>query len=132
MRLTDNIVEYYFSNVVITNGFWDSSIPNSINAMPAITIIIPVLSETHKISLVWVYKLIVPILSAFIPVTLYCAYKDIGNNDKIAFLSTFFLTSMFFYFCWVSVTMKLMSGTLFLSLLFLTTEQRIYRRKNVL
>jgi uncharacterized membrane protein len=120
MRPTDNRVEYYFSNAVITNGFWNSSIPNSINAMPAITIIIPILSETHKISLVWVYKLIVPILSAFIPVALYCAYKDIGNNDKIAFLSAFFLTSMFFYFSWISVTMKLMSGTLFLSLLFLT------------
>jgi len=118
MRPTDNICEFYLLQNVLHNGIWDITIPNGINAMPGVMVTLPIYSLISGLSLVHIYKIVVPLLSSFIPLGLYKAYeKKFGN--KIAFLSSFFFLSMFNFFTWSSITMKMVSSGIFLSLLIL-------------
>ncbi|MCW3132487.1 MAG: DUF2206 domain-containing protein [Candidatus Methanospirare jalkutatii] len=118
MRPTDNICEFYLLQNVLHNGIWDITIPDEINAMPGVMVTLPIYSLISGLSLVHIYKIVVPLLSSFIPVGLYKTYeKKFGN--KIAFLSSFFFLSMFNFFTWSSITMKMVSSGIFLSLLIL-------------
>lgn len=117
MRATDNFIEFYLSTVTIENNLWS---PN-IYSMLGTVILLPTFFEVCKISLVWIYKLVVPILSTFIPLGLYELFRR-KTNDEIAFFSTFFFISQFVYFTWVSVTMKMVSASIFFMLLLLLME----------
>lgn len=118
MRPTDNIYEYYFCSEVVKTGFHDLAAPYSLVAMLGVTILLPEYTIVCNIDLVWVYKIIVPLFSSLIPIGLYKAFKRVGN-DKMAFFSIFFFTSMFIFFTWCSITMKMVSAGLFMMLLIL-------------
>ena len=117
-RLTDNFVEFYLVQNTLQNQIWDISIPNNVNAMPGVMIILPTYLLISRLSLVYLYKIIVPFLSSFIPLGLYIAFEK-RFQPKIAFLSSFFFISMFNFFTWASITMKMCSSGIFLSLLVL-------------
>jgi len=118
MRPTDNIYEYYLCNLVIKNEIWNSTIPNNINAMLGVIMLLPEFSKICNINLVWLYKIYVPLLSSLIPLGLYEIFIR-RVDHKVAFLSSFFSTSFFVYFTWISITMKMVSAYLFLMLLIL-------------
>ena len=85
----DSEVEYYFSNLVIINGFWDPAITNNMNAMLRTVILNPIFNILCDIELTWVFKIIHPLLYSVTPLVLYLAFKRV-TNDKIAFFSCFF------------------------------------------
>ncbi|MBS7635669.1 hypothetical protein KEJ34_09390, partial [Candidatus Bathyarchaeota archaeon] len=60
-------LEYYFSKLVLMNGWWNPSIYGSINGMPAIVLLAPSYAALCSIDLVWVFKIIYPILFSFVP-----------------------------------------------------------------
>ena len=43
-------VEYYFSNLVVTNSYWNFSIPELLNAMLSLVIIVPIFSKISGLS----------------------------------------------------------------------------------
>lgn len=90
--------EYYLSNLVVTNSSWNSAQPSAINAMLSIVILAPIFSIICDMELVWVFKLIYPLLFALSSLGFYMIFLK-QTNEKIAFLSTFFFMAMFrFYY----------------------------------
>jgi uncharacterized membrane protein len=89
--------EYYFASKVTNASFWDSSIPNDYNAVLSVTVLAPILSIVIGIDLLWIFKLIFPILFSLVPLVLYCIFKKM-TDGKIAFLSVFLLMSVVTFF----------------------------------
>ena len=126
IRLTDNLTEYYFCNKVIQNGFLNFSAPHHMDPMLGVTALLPEFAIMCNMNLTWIYKIIVPLISSFIPVGLYQLFKRVTSSNRIAFFSSFFFISMFVFFTWCSITMKMVSAGLFLMLLLLLmTNERV-------
>ena len=117
IRPTDAVYEFYFIKLVINNGFWNYEIKDNLNSMLNVAILPATLSILLNIPLTWVYKVIAPILSLTVPAGLYQIYKT-KWDEKIAFFATFFYISMFTYYTWCAVTMKMLFAGIYLVLLF--------------
>ena len=90
-------LEYYLSNLVMGNSYWDSTIPMTCNAMLSLVMLAPIFSNICDMSFTWVFKIIYPLLFALVPLGLYRVFQK-QTNDKIAFLACFFfvLTGTFY------------------------------------
>jgi uncharacterized membrane protein len=86
---TDIHIEYYFYQLAQKNG-WDFALPCSYNACIGVVLIAPFLSNLLHIDGIWVFKVIYPLLFAFVSPLLFSIYKKQFGN-KVAFLGVFFL-----------------------------------------
>ncbi len=111
-------LEYYFSNLVMNNSYWDSTLYSAINAMLAITILAPIYSSICDIGLTWVFKIIYPFLFSLTPLGLYCIFRKQTNN-KIAFLSCFFFMAFTVFYGEMLGLARQQIAELFLTLLIL-------------
>jgi len=110
--------EYFLSNLVTTNSFWDPSIPYMTNGMLSINMLAPIYSIIIDLNLIWIFKIIYPFLFAFVPIGLYIIYKK-QTNGKIAFLSCFFFISFPIFFTEMLGLARQQIAELFLVLLIL-------------
>ena len=111
-------IEYYFSNLVILNSHWTSTIYNNVNAMLSITMLAPIYSVMSNISITWVFKILYPLLFSLVPLGLYCIFQK-QTSDKIAFLSGFFFVSFFCFYTEMLGVARGQIATLFFVLLIL-------------
>lgn len=111
-------IEYYLSKLVLTNGFWDSSIPEAYNAMLSIVILAPIFSIFCKINPLWVFKVIYPFIFSFVPLGLYQFFRK-NVNEKISFFAVFFFMSLFVFFTEMIAVARQQIAELFLVLLLL-------------
>ena len=93
----DILQEYNLANLVVTGSYWNLSLPFEVNAMLSITILAPILSLISNLNLVWVLKIIYPLIFALVPLGLYLIFKK-QTNSKIAFLSVFFFMLVFTFY----------------------------------
>lgn len=110
--------EYYFSNLVKINSFWDSGILSNVNAMLSITMLGPIFSHICNLSLIWVFKIIYPLLFSLVPLGLYRVIQR-ETDDKIAFLSSFFFMAVPIFFGEMIQLARQQIAELFLVLLIL-------------
>jgi uncharacterized membrane protein len=89
--------EYYLSNLVMGNSYWDSTIHFTVNAMLSIVMLAPIYSIISDMSLTWVFKIIYPLLFSLVPLGLYRVFQK-QTDDKIAFLACFFFMSIFRFY----------------------------------
>jgi len=90
-------LEYYFSKLVLANGYWDSSLYGSTNGMLAIVMFAPIYSIVCNLNVVWVFKIIYPLLFALVPLAMYRLFQKQTSN-KISFLACcFFMFVTVFY-----------------------------------
>jgi len=90
-------LEYYFSKLVLTNGYWNSSLYGSINGTLAIVILAPMYSLLCDLDIVWVFKIVYPFFFSFVPLTMYWVIKK-QTTEKVSFLSCcFFIFFASFY-----------------------------------
>jgi uncharacterized membrane protein len=89
--------EYYISNLVVQNGAWDFSIYSNINAMLSIVMLAPIYSILCNIDIVWVFKIVYPLLFSLAAPGLYMIARR-QSYDQIAFYSTFFFVTFFVFF----------------------------------
>ena len=131
----DNILEYYLSNQVLQNQFWNYTIANNVNGMLSIVILAPIFSLFCDMSLVWVYKIIYPLFFALLPVIVY-RIVEIQTDKKIALFSAFFL--MFegsFYNCLFTLARQEIAEiffALFLLVLVLHTKTNKFQKGVIL
>jgi uncharacterized membrane protein len=111
-------VEYHFSNLVITNSYWDPTIPNQNNAMASIVMLSPIYSNILGMDNAWVLKIVYPLLFSLVPLGLYRIYQK-QTNEKVAFFSVFFFMSFFTFFTEMTSLAKQQIAELFLVLLIL-------------
>ena len=110
--------EYYISNLVLMNSYWDPSIGIATNAMLAIVILAPIYSNLCSMSLTWVFKIIFTFLFSFVPLGLYRVYQK-QTDDKIAFLACFFFVSITPFYVDMSQLARQQIAELFVVLLIL-------------
>jgi uncharacterized membrane protein len=84
--------ELYLSELVLKNSSWEPNISRNINAMQSIVMLSPIVSKILAIDIVWVFKVIYPLIYSFVPVGLYQIFKE-KTNEEAAFLATLFFIS---------------------------------------
>jgi uncharacterized membrane protein len=90
-------VEYYFAHGVLSDANWDFSLNQNLNSVLSIVVLAPVYSLILNLDLVWVFKIIYPLLYSFVALGLfYLFYKQ--SNNFIAFLGTFFFMLGFSFY----------------------------------
>jgi uncharacterized membrane protein len=77
---SDVHLEQFFANSA-KNG-WNTTLPHAYNSSPALTVIAPIFG-------IWSFKILFPLIFAFVPVLLYEMYHKLTNR-MIAFLSAMF------------------------------------------
>jgi len=90
-------VEYYFAQLT-QSGYWDSSIGHDYNGMLSAAVLPSIYSTILDMDLVWVFKIVYPLLFSLVPVCLFQVFKrQVGI--KVAFLAAFlFMTLTAFMF----------------------------------
>ena len=114
----DIISEYACFRTVVMNGFWTSSSPNLIpayNATLSVTILPAILTSLLSIDGLWVFKLIFPLSLSLVPLAMYQMLRE-QFGKKTAFLSAFFLMSMYLFYTVFPGVDKQLIATLFLAL----------------
>lgn len=89
--------EYYFANLVNINSSWSATIDSNLNAMLSIVMLAPIYSNILNMNIIWIFKIIYPLLYALVPLGVYQAFQNQANR-KIAFLSVFYFMSVFTFF----------------------------------
>lgn len=90
---TDIHTEYQFYRLVANNGFWDATIPRTVNACLSITMLAPVYSLLLNLDGVRVFKAIYPVLFSLVPLVLYHIFSQQVGQRK-AFLAAFFFMAV--------------------------------------
>jgi len=128
----DFAYEFYYYDLVMLNSYWDATLPSNLNAMLSITILPVIFSKLLNISGEWVFRIIYPLILAFVPLTLYQAYQKLADA-KIAFLSTFFFMVMPTFFSMIPILARMCIAELFFALLILLmVKKNISRVKSTL
>lgn len=86
--------EYFFSKLVLINSSWNSSYTSNLNAMLTVVSLAPIYSLILNLDLIWVYKIVYPLLFSLVPLGLFHIYRE-QINEKIAFIGVFFYISVF-------------------------------------
>jgi len=124
--------EYFFSNLVNTNHAWNVALPNSYNAMLSVVMLAPVLSQICNLSLVWVFKIMYPLLFSLVPLGLYRIFQRQTSN-KVAMLSCSFFMFFYVFFTEMMTVARQQIAELFLVLFSLVVvSKELDRRKRTL
>lgn len=110
--------EFFYSNLVINNSFWDSNIFSNVNSLLSINILAPIYSIICNLNLTWVFKIIFPLLFSLVPLGLYLIFEK-QTDERISFLSVFFFMSIFSFYGELPVLARQEIAELFLVLLIL-------------
>ena len=93
----DIMREYSLANLINTQSFWNYNTPITYNAMLSTAILPTLFSKTTGLSIVWVYKIIFPLIFSVVPVGVYEISSKL-TDKKIGFLSSFFFMSFYVFF----------------------------------
>jgi len=90
---SDIHLEYYLSNLVIENGYWDATIASGVNSCLSIVMLAPIYSLLLNMDIVWLLKIIYPLFFSLMPLALFHIFR-LQIKPQYAFLTAFFLISM--------------------------------------
>lgn len=110
--------EYYISNLVLQSSYWNLAIADSNNSMLSVTILPQMIYIFTKMDLLWVYKVVYPLIFSLVPFGLYTLFKK-QTSEKIAFLSVIFFVSTFVFHTEMLTICKQEVAELFIVLIFL-------------
>lgn len=121
---TDVHTEFYFYNNSL-NG-WDTTIPHSYNTAIGTTVFAPFLTNVFGIDGYFIYKVLYPIVFAFVPVILYKIYHY-EFNRQVSFLACIFFVTLPTYTLELIGLPRQMLGELMLALVLLLVIVRPIR-----
>jgi uncharacterized membrane protein len=90
---SDIYTEYNYYQLVANSGFWEASIPSTVNSCLSITILAPVYSLLLNIDGIWMFKTIYPLVFALVPLILFHIFSQQMSQRK-AFLAAFFFMAV--------------------------------------
>ena len=109
-------MEYYLSNLVVNNSYWNPNVPTQYNAMLSLVMIAPIMSIITGMDVTMVLKIIYPFIFALVPLGLYKVFQS-QTNEKVAFLSCFFFVSLFIFYTEMTALARQEIAELFLVLI---------------
>ena len=119
---------YYFYTLVFKNSLWDSTIPNSLNAMLSVVMLPTIYSKLLNMDGMWVIKIIYSAIYTMVPLALYQAYRK-QINDKTAFLSVFFFMSFSLFYIMMREIPRQAIAELFFALFILLIVDKNMNKK---
>ncbi len=94
---SDIHLEYFVSNIVLENGVWNPSyMGTTLNACLGLTLLLPVYKLLAGMTLMWVFKLVAPLIFAVLPVILYRIFKPQFGTVVAVLAVVFFVTMPMF------------------------------------
>ncbi|KUG19751.1 MAG: DUF2206 domain-containing protein [Methanomicrobiaceae archaeon] len=121
-------LEYYLANLVLSQSYWNHTLPGNVNAMLSIVILAPMLTEISAVSLTAVFKVMYPLLFALVPLALYQAFKSM-TSETVAFLGTFVFVSYFSFYTEMAALPRQAIAEIFLVLVILLMLDRELTRR---
>jgi uncharacterized membrane protein len=120
--------EYTTFKTTLNNSYWDPSVSSlllmgRLSSMLSITTLPASYSLILNLDPLWVFKIVYPLIFAFIPLALYQMCKS-RFGIEVSFLSVFFFVSNLTFFTEIAQLARQMIGELFYVLLFLTVFSR--------
>jgi uncharacterized membrane protein len=122
--------ELYVADLVKASGVWNPSLVlgtfgvGDYYTMLTVAILPNVYSMLLNVDTVWVFKLIIPFIAAFVPVGLYQLWKtQLKFSDKCAFLSSFFFISFYVFYDQMIIREEVAGLFLVLALLLLLSSR---------
>ena len=94
---SDIHLEHYLGNLVVENGYWDVSISGAVNSCLSIVMLSPIYSLFLNTEIVWLFKIVYPLLFALLPLALFRVFS-LQIKPHYAFLAAFFFISMPIFF----------------------------------
>ncbi len=91
--------EYYSAKSVQFASSWDPGIDNDLlGSLLSISVLPTIYSNVCNLELIWVFKIIYPLIFSLVPLGLYRIFQK-QTNENVAFLSSFYFISMpcFYY-----------------------------------
>ncbi|MGZ8898164.1 MAG: DUF2206 domain-containing protein, partial [Halobacteriota archaeon] len=120
--------EYYLANSVLNTGAWNLSLLSQYSGMLSVVVFAPIYSLISSLGLVWVFKLVYPIIFALVPVGLYQIFRR-QLNEKVALLSCFFFMSFApFYVAMTSLARQEIAELFFVLLILLLVSEEMNQR----
>lgn len=114
----DSQLEYYYANLVHLNSVWNPQAKAQINSLPCDVILPSIYSNVLRIDLTWISKLLYPFLFSLTSPIIYQVAKK-QTDEKTAFFSCFFYSSLAINFEEILETPKQQVATFFTCLLVL-------------
>jgi uncharacterized membrane protein len=111
-------LEYYITSSVLTSGYWNPSIYGYLNSMLSIVMLAPIYSLILNMDIIWVFKIIYPLLFSLVPLGLYRVFQK-QMDEKAAFMSAFFFIAMAAFYTEMLYLARQQVAELFLVLLLL-------------
>jgi uncharacterized membrane protein len=126
--------EFEMFQITKNLGFWTpASMKDAYNTCLSLTILPTVISRFTGIGDEYVFKIFYQLLFAFVPVTLYCLYKNYAPK-AVCFLASFFFISQIFFVQQMPALARQEIAFLFFALILLVLFQKkiIQKTKNIL
>ena len=108
--------EFYFSNIVVNSSYWNPNIPELLNAMLSLVILVPIFSKISGLNIAYIYKIVYPAIFTLVPLSLYQIFKN-QTNARMAFMGSFLFVSVFMFFLEMPGLARQEIGELFFVLL---------------
>jgi uncharacterized membrane protein len=123
---TDASGEIYVANVVKSLG-WDWSWPNANSTSVVIGYLLPGLSELLHISVVWAYKIVLPMIFALAPVFLFKAFEKQIGSPKAAYAAFFFMIVPVFSLEIVSIGKSMVAETFMAAFIYIMVQDWVWK-----
>ena len=120
---SDVHLEYGIGNAVIEQGRWDYAKPSTVNSCLSVVFLAPIYSMILNMDIIWLIKIIYPILFSLLPIVLFRAYR-IQTNPLIAFLSSIFFITMPMFFMDMPQLIRQQVSEIFFGLVILLMVER--------
>jgi uncharacterized membrane protein len=124
--------EYFLTNVVIYNFKWEN-LPNlasltDLNSILSITILPAYFYYICNINIVWIFKLVYPLIYSLVPLGLFELFKREFNN-KIAFFSViYFIVNYSFFYNMVQLMRQMIAEVFLVAIILLFLDQKMDKR----
>ncbi|MBN2463318.1 MAG: DUF2206 domain-containing protein [Dehalococcoidia bacterium] len=117
--------ERYWAWVVLENGFWNATAPFAVNSCLSIVMLAPIYSLLLNMDVVWLLKVIYPLLFALMPLALFRIFR-LQIKPQYAFLAVvFFITMPMFTMDMAQLVRQQVSELFFVLVILLMVDRRL-------
>lgn len=127
--------EYFVANTILNNFKWEIVFPPNLifftdaNSILSITTLPIMFYHFCGVSLVWIFKVVYPLLFSLVPIGLYHLFTKQTNN-KVAFFSCiYFITSYSFFYNLMQMSRQIIGEIFLVAILILVFEKMIDNKK---
>lgn len=120
--------EFHATSLVLQNSIWDSNLYiESENGLLSITMLPVICSIFLRMDVVWIFKIIYPLIFALVPLGLFQIFRKQGLPSSLSFLAAFFFISFTDMFIRMAGLPRQEIAELFLVLVFLLLSAKEIR-----